>query len=201
MRPRLDRVRSRLELQQGHRHQQRRPDADHALGYRNQQLLGPRAAGGRGDDRQQGHNRRRQRRLRENAVYPRRAGHHHYGGAEMALTYTVRIQDRLTAASTRPTTIRSSRCCRFVQTPNAPYEIHKISTGDGHTVLVQADPPRRISCCLTARPTSRSMTTTTPSEFQPAEALPGLRHFRRRRLGRRRWRRRSRERTSAAGHD
>lgn len=57
----------------------------------------------------------------------------------MALHYTVRVTDRLLRFDTTHDDIIVT-LLPFIQTPNAPYEIHRISTGDGHTVTVRVDP-------------------------------------------------------------
>ena len=57
----------------------------------------------------------------------------------MATNYTVKITDHLlrfdTTADDAIVTMLP-----FADTPNAPYEIHKTSVGDGHTVTIQPDP-------------------------------------------------------------
>jgi hypothetical protein len=56
-----------------------------------------------------------------------------------AATYTIKITDRLLRFDTTKADVLVT-LLPFVQTPNAPYEIHKISTGDGHTVTISVDP-------------------------------------------------------------
>jgi hypothetical protein len=57
----------------------------------------------------------------------------------MALNYTVRIIDRLLRFDTTKDDVVAT-LLPFAQTPNAIYEIHKISTGDGHTVTITVNP-------------------------------------------------------------
>jgi len=55
------------------------------------------------------------------------------------LNYTVRIIDRLLRFDTTHGNAVVT-LLPFAQTPNAPYEIHRVSFGDGNTVTLQADP-------------------------------------------------------------
>jgi hypothetical protein len=56
----------------------------------------------------------------------------------MATNYTVRIIDRLLRFDTTLDDVVVT-LLPFANTPNATYEIHRTSTGDGHTVTIQAD--------------------------------------------------------------
>jgi hypothetical protein len=57
----------------------------------------------------------------------------------MGVAYTVRTIDRLLRFNTTDGDITVT-LQPFAQTPNAPYEMHRVSTGDGNTVLIQTDP-------------------------------------------------------------
>lgn len=54
------------------------------------------------------------------------------------LNYTVKVTDRLLRFDTTKDDVTVT-LLPFAQTPNAPYEIHRTSTGDGHTVTIQVD--------------------------------------------------------------
>jgi hypothetical protein len=57
----------------------------------------------------------------------------------MPTNYTVKITDRLLRFDTTNDNIVVT-LLPFAQTPNAPYEVHKTSMGDGNTVTIQVDP-------------------------------------------------------------
>lgn len=57
----------------------------------------------------------------------------------MPLAYTVKITDKLLRFDTTNDDVVIT-LLPFAQTPNAPYEIHKTSSGDGHAITVQVDP-------------------------------------------------------------
>jgi hypothetical protein len=57
----------------------------------------------------------------------------------MSLDYAVRVTDKLLRFDTTNDDVLVT-LLPFKQTPNAPYEIHRISVGDGHTVTVRVDP-------------------------------------------------------------
>jgi hypothetical protein len=57
----------------------------------------------------------------------------------MSTDYTVKITDRLLRFDTTNDDVLLT-LLPFKQTPNAPYEIHRISKGDGHTVTIRVDP-------------------------------------------------------------
>ena len=54
----------------------------------------------------------------------------------MATNYNVKIKDKLLRFDTTNDDV-IVWLLPFAQTPNAPYEIHKTSYGDGHTVTIQ----------------------------------------------------------------
>ena len=58
----------------------------------------------------------------------------------MATTYYVKITDRLLRFDTTADDVEVI-LLPFAQTPNAPYEVHKTTFGDGHTVTVTAQSP------------------------------------------------------------
>lgn len=55
-----------------------------------------------------------------------------------ATNYTIKVTDRLLRFDTTANDVVVTML-PFAQTPNAPYEIHRTSTGDGHTVTIEVN--------------------------------------------------------------